>query len=365
MLKRHKFPLYGVLVAAIVVIAGLGSYALAQSGDSGQAPATQSDGTSRHVDYDVNLQVAGDLSAVNPKLQGILPLNLEATGSADVQKGDSGPQVQGNLQLSGVDAIVQKLTAGNGGGGNAALGGLVNGALSDLQFVAVDKDVYVKLGGAWYDTGSLEGHHGQKPDAENSGGASKPDKAAIAAAFPGGPKALLKDVKTVGQENIDGVTATHTSATVDVDKALTEASTAARNAGKTAEADRLDAARAQIESAVKQVNLDWWIDGSGNLVQARAAVEINPSSLAGLVPQKAGSTDSARIDSVLKGITSVKLDATVKFSHFGESFQIARPDGTITPLKDLIGPFGVHKGGSDSGQPGGHRGRGTGTSTNG
>lgn len=363
MLKRHKFPLWGLLVAVAIVIGSIGSYALAQSGSDAGSPAVQSDGPSRHIDYNVNLQVNGDLSAVNPKLQGLLPLNLSAQGGADVEKTADGPAVKGDLQLGGFDAIVQKLTAGDGtNGGSAALGSsLVNSLLSDVQFVAVDKDVYVKLGGSWYDTGTLTGHKGERPGGDANGNTAESSKAeaALAGAFPGGPQALLKDVKTVSTEDIDGTATTHYTASIDVDKALTEAATAATNSGKADEAAKINAAKGQITGAFKTLNVEWWMDGSNQLRQAKLAVDVSPSSLAPLVaqmaaghPAKAGqSTDKAKIDptAVLNGITSVSLNATVKFSHFNEDFQIAKPDGNIQPLKDLIGSFGGHKGGDSAG----------------
>ncbi len=363
MLKRRKFPLWGLLVAVAIVIGSIGSYALAQSGSDSGSPAVPSDGPSRHVDYNFNLQVNGDLSAVNPKLQGLLPLNLSAQGGADVEKTANGPAVKGDVQLGGFDAIVQKLTAGDGtNGGSGALGSsLINSLLSNVQFVAVDKDIYVKLGGSWYDTGTMSGHKGEKPGGGGtSGNAAEKDKAraGLAGAFPDGPKALLKDVKTVGTEDIDGTATTHYSASIDVDKALTDAAAAARNSGNTDEAAKIDAAKGQITGAFKTFNVEWWMDGSNEVRQAKLAVDVNPSSLAPLVTQmaaghapKAGqTTDKPKIDptAVLNGITSVSLNATVKFSHFNEDFQIAKPDGNIQPLKDLIGSFGGHKGGADN-----------------
>jgi len=344
----------GFLAMAVVLIAGLASYAVAQSSGGAQTPAVQAvqnGDASRHVDYDVTLQVNGDLTAVDPKLQGILPLNLSAKGGADIAKSGDSPAAQGNLQLSGVDAVIQKLAAENGGvSSQAALGaGLISGFLSDIQFVAVDKVIYVNLGGTWYDTGDMSRHGDAKPDDENG----DKDKARACAkdAFPGGPKALLKDVKTVGQEDIDGAATTHTTATVDLDKALTEAATAARNCGKTDEAGKLETAKSQILGAVKQLNLDWWTDTDGQLRQAKAAIELNPASLAplaaGMAANKPGDKPDGKAkinaEAVLKGITSVKLDATVRFSRFGEDFQIAKPDGDIKPLKDLLGFAGGHK----------------------
>src|SRR5659263_69623 len=254
MRKRHKLLSTLFMATLLILVAGLGSYALAQSDDAAQPPAAGSDEISRHVDYDVTLQVNGDLSAVDPKLAGILPLSLNAKGGADLGRGENGPEVNGNLQVTGLNTIIQKIAAENGAGdARAALGaGIVQSALSDLQFVAVDNDMYVKLAGTWYNTGDMSKLHGRKPDGDsdnaeanadesgaddanandaNAGEAKDQDHACAESAFPGGPQALLKDVKTVGQD-IDGTGTTHYQATVDLDKAITEAATVARNCGR-------------------------------------------------------------------------------------------------------------------------------------
>ncbi|MHB1326551.1 MAG: hypothetical protein ACYDGS_02405 [Thermoleophilia bacterium] len=378
MRKRHKLLSTFFMAALLTLVAGLGSYALAQSDDAAQPPAAGSDEISRHVDYDVTLQVNGDLSAVDPKLTGILPLNLNAKGGADIGRGENGPEVNGNLQVTGLDAIIQKIAAENGAGdARAALGaGIVQSALSDLQFVAVDNDMYVKLAGTWYNTGDMSKQHGCKPDGDSenveanadengagganandaneaaAGEAKDKDHACAESAFPGGPEALLKDVRTVGQEDIDGIGTTHYQATVDLDKAITEGATAARNCGKTDEAARIEAARGQLTGAVKQLNLEWWLDGDNQLRQARAAVAMEPASLATLLASldssghgaDSGTKDAAKetearakADAALKGIQSITINATVKFSRFGEDFQIARPGGDIKPLSELMG----------------------------
>ena len=374
MRKRHKLLSTIFMAALLVLVAGLGSYALAQSDDAAQLPAAGSDKISRHVDYDVTLQVNGDLSAVDPKLAGILPLSLNAKGGADLGRGENGPEVNGNLQVTGLNTIIQKIAAENGAGdARAALGaGIVQSALSDLQFVAVDNDMYVKLAGTWYNTGDMSKLHGRKPDGDsdnteanadesgaddanandaNAGEAKDQDHACAESAFPGGPQALLKDVKTVGQD-IDGTGTTHYQATVDLDKAITEAATAARNCGKSDEAARLEAARGQLTGAVKQLNLEWWLDADNQLRQAKAAVAIEPASLAPLLASmdsgrpgaESGTQDAAKeaearakADAALKGIQSISINATVKFSRFGEDFQIVRPEGDIKPLSDLMG----------------------------
>ena len=349
------------MVVFLILVAGLGSYALAQSNDTAQSSAAGSNEVSRHVDYDVNLQVIGDLSAVDPKLAVILPLNLNAKGGADIARGENGPEVNGNLQVTGLDTIIQKIAAENGAGGaRAALGaGIVHSALSDLQFVAVDNDMYVKLAGTWYNAGDLSKHNERKSAGEantntaDTGEAAKAkDQACAESAFPGGPETLLKDIRTVGQEDIDGTGTTHYQTTADLDKVITEGATAARNCGKTDEAARLEAARGQLTGAVKQLNLEWWLDGDNQLRQAKAAVAIEPASLAPLLANmdsgrqgaESGTQDAvkeaatrAKVDAALKGIQSITVNATVRFSRFGEDFQTAKPEGDIKPLSDLIG----------------------------
>lgn len=343
MWKKHRIAVAAGAVCIALIVAGLGSLALAQSGET-QSTASQHDFVSRHVDYDVTLQVTGDLTAVDPKLQGVLPLNLSAQGGADVQPGDNGPNAAGDLKLGGFDGLVQKMTAPSGATtGRGALGaGIVKGVLSGIQFVVVDKNLYVQLGGVWYDTGDMSGHQGPKPDegTDENGDTAKKDavRACAEDAFPGGPSALLKDVNTVGQEDIDGVSITHKTAAVDIDKALTQGAAAMTSCGKTDEAAKLEAARGQITGAIKQVNLEWWTDGDGQLRQAKAAVNVEPASLAGLT--SLAPNPDAKAEAVLKGIRSVTLNATIKFSRFGEEFNIQKPEGDITSLKNMMGARG-------------------------
>lgn len=163
------------MVALLIIVAGVGSYALAQSNDGAQPPANGAKEVSRHVDYDLTLQVTGDLSVVDPKLAGILPLNLKATGGADVSKGENGPEVAGNLQVKGMDTIVQKIAAGNGASAAPSVlgAGIVNSALSDLQFVALDNNIYVKLAGTWYNAGDVSKHRGGKPAGDSINNSEK------------------------------------------------------------------------------------------------------------------------------------------------------------------------------------------------
>ncbi len=350
MWKKHKVAVIGLLLLAVVLAAGVTSYALAQSSGGSQTTAS-GNVISRHVDYNVNLQVSGDLSTVNPKLQGVLPLNLSAQGGADVQKSDNGPQVQGNLQLNGLDGIIQKLSARGGSGLQGSLGGtLAKSILSNLQFIAVDHDLYLNLGGAWYDTGDLTQvkRPGNRRD-NGSGTAEAQGKACLQGAFPGGAKALLTNVQQ-SPDTVDGVATTHYTASTDLDKALTEAAAAATNCGKTAEAAKLTAAKGQIESATKQLNLEWWIDGGNQVRQVKVDVDVNPSALAPVLEADAPQGKAARVDAILKGITDVKLDAQVKFSQFGQDFQIQKPSGDVQPLKNLMGLLGHHKRG-DQGAP--------------
>jgi hypothetical protein len=341
--QKHKITFAGIAVLAAVLVAMLAGIAAAQSQDDQSAAPSRQQVASRHVDYDVSLQINGDLSSVDPKLAGVLPLNLNASGGADIHKSDSGPSASGDLKLDGFNALVQKFAGGDtADSGRAALGAnIVGGILSDVQFTAVDKHLYVQLGGVWYDAGDMTRHQGAHGHHDN-GDTGHNDAACACAegAFAGEPQALLKNQKTVGQEDIDGVSTTHYSASIDVDKALTEGAAALTSCGKTDEAAELEAARTQISGAIKQVDLQWWLDGDSQLIQARATVNVEPASLAALaqtLDPHSGSGHGDQAVAVLNGIQSVTLDATVKFSRFGEDFQIEKPAGEIQPLEGLLG----------------------------
>ncbi len=347
MFKKNRIFLIAVLAFAVATAAAAGSYALAQSGGQPQTATTKTKNVvARHIDYNVSLQVNGDLSSLNPKLKGILPLSLGVKGGADVKKDTGGLLAQGSIRLSGLDSIIQKIVAAHGSGNGAALGSLASGALSDIQFAEVNNDLYLKLGGTWYEATGLQGCRGPRP--AGSGATVKrpniprnhPD---LKGAFPGGAKALLKNVKQTGQENIDGAATTHYTATLDLGKAITEEAAALNKSGKTAQASRLEAASGQITGAFKRLNLEWWIDADGHIRQVKLDVEVEPAALAALAGGK-----NVKTETLLKDITSVKLDATVKFSNFGEDFQVVRPAGNVKPLGDLLGLPGIRKPGNSS-----------------
>lgn len=376
--KRNKLTLWGIVALVVIMVAGVGSYALAQSGSGDQSqvqgqPGEGHDFVSRHVDYDVTLNITGDLSSVDPKLQGVLPLNLSGKGGADIKKGDNGPSAQGNLQLTGLDDVIQKLAANNAAGnGSSALSGpmagIIGGALSNLDFVMVDHQLYLKVGDVWYSAGPKMGDkagRGQENDGDKpSAGDQQYGKACVEGAFPGGPKLLLNQ-QTVGQEDIDGTATTHYSATVDVSKAISDAAAAAKSCGKTDEAAKLEGAQAQIAGAFKQLKLDWWQDGDGQLRQVKAAITVEPASLASLASQVSGDKGAGKAADILKGISSVTLNATLKFSRFGQDFQINKPDGDIKPLPFLKGMCSRGHGQKDNNTSGStwHRGKKQGSQT--
>ncbi len=344
MFKKHRILLAGVLAFAV---AAAGSYALAASGGPAQPthPTASKNIVARHIDYNISLQVNGDLSSVSPKLKGVLPLNLSVNGGTDVKKDAGGPAAQGSIRISGLDSLIQKITATHGSGGTApgaaALGSLASGALSDVQFTEVNQELYLKLAGTWYEAGGLGGCHGPGPagtQAVNHHPDAQRSLPGVKSVFPGGAQALLKNVKQVGQENVDGIDTTHYTATLDLDKAISEEVAALNKSGRTAQANRLEAARGQITGAFRQLDLEWWVDGDHHIRQTKLVVEVVPAALASLAGNKDG-----KAATLLKDVTSVKLDAAVKFSRFGQDFQVAAPGGDVKQLGDLFGLAGIRK----------------------
>jgi hypothetical protein len=51
--------------------------------------------------------------------------------------------------------------------------------LTQLRFVAVDNDMYVKLAGTWYNTGDMSKHHGRKPDGDSDNAEAKADESGV------------------------------------------------------------------------------------------------------------------------------------------------------------------------------------------
>ena len=112
------------------------------------------DSKTKHLDYDVKLDIKGDASALGPELEGMLPFSLGISGGVDIDNRSDKAKAQGNIKFSGLDKIFQALAGSQGSvDAQTTLGiDMIGSSLSDMQFILLDEKAYIKMGGSWYET---------------------------------------------------------------------------------------------------------------------------------------------------------------------------------------------------------------------
>lgn len=329
-----------VLLLVIIVIAGCGKAPVKETVDN--AIQKSQDIKSEHVDFTVNLELNGDPGLLGPQFQGFLPLNLTMSGAVDSDNSDpAAPKAKGNVGFLGIDKLLTVLAQAQGVDSQSQLSfSMIAGALANLEFVTVDNKVYLKIAGSWYDLGdsaSFGGIANLTPGTASSTNVQCYKDAMKDPARFGSDKTLA-NLEETGDEKIDGVSTRRFTADVDVNKALTAMAEIARDCGDARQAGNLEAARTELTSFFRSFSVELWIDNDNNFRQIKFAIDTDARAFSGMVPSLGGGASSGAVPG---GLEQVRVDGTAKFSQLGASFDIARPDGNIMKIEDLIGAAGL------------------------
>ncbi len=357
---KKVLPVFLIGVAVLLAVAASGCGGSASSTTAiDNAIHNSSNVKSEHVDFNVALGVNGDLSTVEPTLKGLLPLNLTIAGGTDIDmKDQSNPKAQGNIKIGGLDKLFSSIGQAEGSNPQTSMGlGLLSGMLSNIDFVLVDNDLYIKVSGNWYDTGNLSSAAGglKLPTTGTTVNSSCYQNAAKDTSKFGAEK-IFKNIQDMGNETIDGASTHHYKADINFDSLLTQVANATRDCGNAQAAGGIEAAKSQIGSVFKTASVEMWIGDDNYFHQAKLDLAMDPSVIAGLAGGT--STSSAQGAAALKAIQSITFNVTVKQSKFNGSFNISKPSGNIQKLSDVLG--GLTGGG---GLLGGSSGTSTGAST--
>lgn len=384
MKKKSALLLAAVLSAAAVfaVVAGCGS---------STTPATSiNDGVknlsnvkSAHVDFNVSLAVNGNGSAIGAQYKDLLPLNVTIGASADVNgKDPKNPQAQGTIKIGGINQILSTQTKSkNLNTQQMQALTTIESALGNLPFVFVGHDLFVSIGGNWYQTssGSLlpssgsSGHSTTVPGATStSTGASTTSAttgtstgtsttAALQGCFTNafkdtskfGADKVLKNLKDTGTVTINGTSTHHYTGDIDFSSLLTQVASTARDCGNSSIAAGITAAKNQIGTVFKSGTVDFWIASGNSIQQAQLDLKLDPKAAASLLGMLGGSLNSDA--KTLNALTLVELKMSVTLSHQNENFNITKPQGNIQNLSTYIkslglgSPFGSSASSSGSG----------------
>lgn len=356
-----------LLLAAGIVVAGCGG------GDgTGEAPAARIDKAiqknpdikSGHVDYDVNVEGAADLSSLSGSSTssgGGSPTSfkLGISGGMDFDNSDqASPKAKGTVTLTGLSDLVSQMgqtSAGSSGIDTSGMADQISSFLKDLEFVSVDKKAYVKMAGTWYDLGdaasassdlsglgALGGVSGLGGVGDSMGTSTNAaDTQCIENAMKDPAKfssdKLFKNLTETGSESIDGVDTTHFKAEIDMDKTIATITEISKSCGQPEAAGGLEGSTAQMSKLFKTLNVDLWIDKDNLTRQVRITMEVDPAAVSDVASGLGSSLGGASTTSSSSGLESLKIDATVKLSRTGEQFDIQKPSGDISKIEDLLG----------------------------
>ncbi len=343
-----------LLVVSIMAAGAMALLAIGCGGGSNGDPAEVIDKAyaksfdydTLHSEYDVQLKVSGDVSTLSPELQGILPLELGISGSADVDNSDTeNPKMQATVSLDGLNDIIQGMVGGMSANETeaAATANMVSSLFSNLEFKMVDKVFYVSMMGSWYEVDTNE------VTSQVAGGADEVDSKCVQDAIKEKviPSAVLTGIEDVGSEDIDGEKTTHYKASVDMAKLVEATAEASRQCDQAETAGGLEGAKSQLNDMFKKMDVDMWIDGDNNVRKLKMDMEIDTAALSGMGDTPLGSDQEKALESM-----SITLTATVIQSGFNEDVDITAPEGAL-PLEDLLGGFGVGGNGLGGGLGGG------------
>ncbi|MFA6000984.1 MAG: hypothetical protein WC828_02600 [Thermoleophilia bacterium] len=306
-----------------------------------------------HTDYDVSFEIKGDASSMGPQYAGLLPITLAVKGGLDTDSNTEPAKMKGNVQISGLDQILQSLAKAGGDSLDTNTKNLLNqfgGIFSDVEFVSVDKNGYVKIAGTWYETGDLSNSMDSLGSLGSLGGMGSAGVGSLGASAGNvdskcyqdamndpnkmGADNLFKDTQEMSEESIDGVQTRHFKSNIDFNKALTQMGTISKDCGNADASTGLETAKADIGSLFSKAEVEMWIDSDSNLRQMKVVIEIDPSALTNLAGDAGAS--GAGADVAAQALQSISLNMTFKFSKFNEEMNITKPAGDVKKIEDLM-----------------------------
>ncbi|MFA5801499.1 MAG: hypothetical protein WC911_03385 [Thermoleophilia bacterium] len=329
----------------------------------GKEPATETinkaitknaDTKTVHTDYDVSFEIKGDASAMGPEYAGLLPMTMAVKGGLDTDSTNEPAKMKGDIQITGIDKILQSLSQAGGESMDQKTKDALNqfsGVLSGMEFVSVDKNAYIKIAGSWYETGdlgsgmdslgSLGSLGGMGTTGLGSMGTDASDvntkcyEDAMKDPAKMGADNLFKETQEMSEEKIDGVDTRHFKAKIDFDKALTQMGTISKECGDTEASAGLETAKTDVGKMFSKAEVEMWIDKDSNLRQMKMTIEMDPASLSSLASGlSSGSSDST--DAAAKALESISFNMSFKFSKFNEEMNIVKPAGEIMKMEDMI-----------------------------
>lgn len=345
-MKKTVFLALGVLLTTAllfsVVMTGCGEEAkLSPSETIDKAVQKQGEVKKMHVDYDLNMKIEGDASALGSEFEGLLPFELAVKGGADVDASGDKAKAKGTITLEGLSDIFESLAGASGEmDAETTLGlGMISSMFENMEFVLLNETLYIKLAGTWYETDASSASSAAGLGSDMTAGSEDIDQDCMEKAMSDPTKfgsAIMTEISEVGTEQVNGTETKHIKANLDLDKALTTTADVMRECGGAESAGAIETTKSEVNDMFKKKEIEMWIDKDNNMLQVKVTVELDPAAIADTADTLGGDTAGAGAE----GLDSILVTMTLKMSNLGQDIDVSKPSGNIVPLEDLMGSFG-------------------------
>ena len=197
------------------------------------------------------------------------------------------PKAKGTVTLTGLSDLISQMSQSSGSSSGIDMSGIadqISSYLKDMEFVSVDKKVYVKLAGTWDDLGDAASASSDLGGLGALGGVSglggvggstgtstnAADTQCIENAMKDPAKfssdKMFKNLSEAGSEKIDGVDTTHFKADIDMDKTIATLTELGKSCGQPEAAGGLEGSTAQMSKLFKTLNVELWIEDRKSVV---------------------------------------------------------------------------------------------------
>lgn len=346
-MKRYLLFVIGLIAALALITAGCGG----EEEGGGDNPGEKIDAAWKkmnevqalHTEFDMTMNVDGDLTSLGEEFADLLPMELGVAGSADIDQSDEeNIKLDATIELD-VAEVIDKLIESSGlaSGSEEAMGlQMISSMFTDLKVRMVDQTLYVEIMGSWYEMGveDVSGLSDIAPmDVEVDEEEATENAQCVQDKLT--PSRMLKDIKDEGKEDIDGTETTHYQASLDTTAAVDLLAELSKECGGEEMSDSdIQEAKDTLEGMVTKMDMGIWIDGDSQVRKVTIDVELDMAALSDL----AGSAVDEAADT-LESMT-VTISMTAQMSKFGEAVTVEAPEDAM-PIEDLFGAFGGLAGG--------------------
>lgn len=354
-MKRRMTMMAGMffILALVLALSGCGEEKPPPTNALDDASKKMKEVKSARIDYDLDIEMSGDFAGLGAMTTGMtgtttgmmtgttgmgmaesMQLSLGISGTMEVDNNDPDqPKAKGTLELEGMDELFTEL-AGVSGDAEAMAGmDMMSDMFGSMELIVTGDKAYIKLDETWYETDASGAEAltgvGTLPidtSASDSECMQKelqaPDRFLISS--------LLADVQELSGEKIDGTETRHFKAKIDTSKLIDELIAVSRECGDDESVASLEDSKADLANLFSQTEVELWIDGDNYIRQIRLNMDVDLAELVEAGGDALGADEAAALEE-----GRLKISGTIKFSAFGEKFDISAPPNP-QPMENLV-----------------------------